>query len=269
MSISTSTESQALIKKVYRAFFSPGKYEVKSTDQTVIDSGNNFRIPFEGGELAVTSWGEENAPAVLLMHGWGGSRAQMTGFVAPLLSAGYRVVAYDQPAHGESDGKTTNVLEIAPTMDLIATHTGKFDAIIAHSFGTIITSYALVKRNFPPPSRLVYFGSFNRLMDALPRFQEQAKLPDEIIVALGAMVYENFGHDVLDAIVNEALVTQINIPALMFHDRSDNVTPVEDSRAIANAWTHAQYVETNGLSHRGALQSADIHEQVIQFLKSK
>ena len=54
----------------------------------------------------------------------------------------------------------------------------------------------------------------------------------------------------------------------MFHDRSDNVTPVEDSRAIANAWTHAQYVETNGLSHRGALQSAEVHEQVIQFLKS-
>jgi pimeloyl-ACP methyl ester carboxylesterase len=267
MSISTSTESQALIKKVYRAFFSPGKYEVKSTDIAVLDCGNNFRIPFEGGELAVTTWGEENAPAVLLMHGWGGSRAQMTGFVNPLLSAGYRVVAYDQPAHGESDGRTTNVLEIAPTMDLIEKHSGKFDAIIAHSFGTIITSYALVKRNFPSPSKLVYFGSFNRLMDALPRFQEQAKLPDEVVFGLGAMVYENFGHEVLDAIVNEVLVTEINIPVLMFHDRSDNVTPVEDSRAIANAWTHARYIETNGLSHRGALQSAEIHEQVIRFLQ--
>jgi len=154
-------------------------------------------------------------------------------------------------------------------MDLVLQQAGKFDAIIAHSFGTIITSYALVKQNFPMPSKLVYFGAFNRLMDSLPRFQEQAKLPEEVILGLGAMVYENFGHDVLDAIVNENLVTQIHIPVLMFHDRSDNVTPVEDSRAIANAWTHAQYVETNGLSHRGALQSAEIHEQVIHFLKSK
>jgi pimeloyl-ACP methyl ester carboxylesterase len=267
MSISTSTEPQALIKKVYRAFFSPGKYEVKSADQTILESGNNFRIPFEGGELAVTTWGGENAPAVLLMHGWGGSRAQMTGFVEPLLSAGYRVVAYDQPAHGESDGKTTTVLEIAPTMDLVAKQTGKIDLIIAHSFGTLITSYALVKRSFPAPSKLVYFGAFNRLMDSLPRFQEQAKLPDEVMVGLGAMVYENFGHEVLDAIVNEELVTHINIPVLMFHDRSDSVTPVQDSRAIANAWTHARYIETNGLNHRGALQSAEIHEQVIQFLK--
>ena len=82
------------------------------------------------------------------------------------------------------------------------------------------------------------------------------------------MIYENFGRDVLDAIVNETLVPQIHIPALMFHDRSDNVTPVEDSRAIANAWMEAQYIETNGLGHRGALQSTEIHEQVIKFLRS-
>ena len=268
-SLTSSVESQAILKKVYRAFFSPGKYEVKSSDQAVLEAGINSRVPFGGGELAVTTWGNANDPSILLMHGWGGSRAQMTGFVNPLLSAGFRVVAYDQPAHGESDGRTANILEIAPTMELIAKQTGKIDSIIAHSFGTIITSYALVKLSFPPPARLVYFGSFNRLMDALPRFQVQAGLPNEIIEGLHGMIHENFGKDVLDAIVTESLVQHIHVPALMFHDRSDNVTPVEDSRTIANAWTSAQYIETNGLGHRGALQSADIHEQVIKFLKSR
>ena len=263
--ISTS-ESQAIVKKVYRAFFSPSKYEVKSTDQAILERGNNTRVPFEGGELSVTTWGE--GPAVLLMHGWGGARAQMTGFVDPLLFAGYRVVAYDQPAHGESDGKMTNLLEIAPTMDLIAKQKGPFQAIIAHSFGTLITSYALVKRNFPPPARLVYFGAFNQLMDSLPRFQVLAGLPDEIIEGLRAMIYENFGRDVLESITNVSLTPQINIPALMFHDAADNVTPIDDSRAIARVWKSARLIETEGLSHRGALQSKTIHEQVIQFLKS-
>lgn len=260
-------ESQAIVKKVYRAFFGPNKYEAKSTDEAILARGKNYRLPFEDGELAVTTWGE-SGPTVLLMHGWGGARAQMTGFVEPLLAAGYRVVAYDQPAHGESDGRMTNLLEIAPTMELVMQHEGNFDAIIAHSFGTIITSYALVKRNFPAPSKLVYLGAFNRLWDAVPRFQVLANLPDELIDGLRDMIVENFGEGVLDAIVNEEFVKQIKIPALMFHDRSDNVTPVEDSRAIANAWSEAQYIETNGLGHRGALQSEDVHEQVIRFLNA-
>ena len=202
------------------------------------------------------------------MHGWGGARAQMTGFVEPLLAAGYRVVAYDQPAHGESDGKTTNLLEIAPTMELVMKREGKFDAILAHSFGTLITSFAIVKRNFPAPKKLVYFGSFNRLMEALPRFQVLANLPDAVIDGLSAMINQNFDRALLDSIVNADLAPQTKLPALMFHDRSDNVTPVEDSRAIAAAWLDAQYVETNGLGHRGALQSKEIHEQVINFLKA-
>lgn len=263
---STATKQQGIVRKVYQAFFGPSRYEVKPTEREVIEWGNNYRIPFEGGELAVTTWGG-NGPAVLLMHGWGGARAQMTGFVDSLLFAGYRVVAYDQPAHGESGGRMTNLLEIAPTLDLIAKHEGTFDAIIAHSFGTLITSYALVHRNFPPPARLVYFGAFNRLMDALPRFQVLAQLPDEIMEGLRDMINEKFGKEVLDAIVNENLVQQIHTPALMFHDKADNVTPVQDSRAIARAWRNVQYIETEGLGHRGALQSKEIHEQVVRFLK--
>lgn len=269
MNASTNAaESQVLIKKVYRAFFSPSKYEVKSADQAILENGINSRVPFAGGELAVTSWGDVKAPSVLLMHGWGGSRAQMTGFVNPLLSAGYHVAAYDQPAHGESDGRLTNVLEIAPTLELVAKQTGRFDVIIAHSFGTLITSYALAELDFPPPSKLVYFGAFNRLLDSLPRFQAQANLPDELIEGLRDMIYENFGKGVLDVVVNEDLVPKINIPALMFHDAADNVTPIEDSRAIAKAWKSAQLIETDGLGHRGALQSKEIHEQVVKFLKS-
>lgn len=261
-----NTKYQAIVKKVYQAFFSPSQYEVKSVDREIIERGNNYRIPFDGGELTVTTWGD-GGPRVLLMHGWGGARAQMTGFVEPLLSAGYRVTAYDQPAHGESDGKMTNLIEIAPTMSLVMKREGKFEAIIAHSFGTLITSYALARLNFPPPSKLIYFGAFNRLLDSLPRFQVLANLPDEVMDGLSAAISENFGKDVLDVIVNETLVPQIHVPALMFHDTDDNVTPVEDSRAIAKAWENASFIETKGLGHRGALQSDAIIDQVVKFIK--
>jgi pimeloyl-ACP methyl ester carboxylesterase len=263
---SATIKHQAIVKKTYQAFFSPARYEEKSSDREVIEWGNNYRIPFERGELAVTTWGS-GSPAILLMHGWGGSRAQMTGFVDPLLFAGFRVIAYDQPAHGESDGTMTNLLEIAPTMELISDREGPFHAIIAHSFGTLITSYALVNRNLPPPARLVYLGAFNQLLESLPRFQKLADLSDEIMDGFRNLLYENFDRERLEAITNELLAPHIQIPALMFHDAADNVTPVDDSRAIARVWKSARYIETEGLGHRGGLQSKAIHEQVVKFLK--
>lgn len=263
----TTLKNQAIVKKAYQAFFSPSRYEIKPRDREIIAQGRNYRLPFDGGELAVTTWG--NGPAVLLMHGWGGARAQMTSFVNPLLAAGYHVVAFDQPAHGESDGQMTNILEIAPTMDLIAKQEGPLEAVIAHSFGTLVTSYVLVERDFPPPAGLIYLGAFNRLLDSLPRFQVLSGLPDPIIDGLRDMIYANFGKDVLDAIWNEKMTQHVDIPALMFHDKTDNVTPIGDSRAIARAWKSARLVETEGLGHRGALQSADVHKQVVEFIEGR
>jgi pimeloyl-ACP methyl ester carboxylesterase len=264
----TTSKHQVIVKRAYQAFFSPSKYDVKPRDRNFIKQGNTYRLPFDDGELVITTWGADG-PAILLMHGWGGARAQMTGFVHPLLEAGYRVVAYDQPAHGESDGMMTNILEIAPSMDLVAKREGPFEAVIAHSFGTLITSYVLINRDFPPPSRLIYLGSFNRLLDSLPRFQVLAGLPDAIIDGLRDMIYANFGKEVLDAIWNEKMTQKICIPALMFHDKADNVTPIEDSRAVARAWKNAHLIETEGLGHRGALQSSEVHEQIVNFLKDK
>jgi hypothetical protein len=64
-------------------------------------------------------------------------------------------------------------------------------------------------------------------MDSLPRFQVLTGLPDEIMEAFRMMLYEKFGQDVLESITNEILTPQIEIPALMFHDAADNVTPIE------------------------------------------
>src|SRR5215475_4516748 len=72
--------------------------------------GHRFSIVGDGPELAVWDWGEGRT--VLLVHGWNGNGAQLSGFVAPLLRAGYYVAAPDMPAHGDSAGSHSNVLEM-------------------------------------------------------------------------------------------------------------------------------------------------------------
>ena len=99
-------------------------------------------------------------------------------------------------------------------MDLMAQEKGPFHAVIAHSFGMLITSYALVNRNFPPPARLVYFCAFNRLLDSLPRFQVSSDLPDEDMDGFCMLLYEEFGRDVLESITNETLTPQTTLHRL-------------------------------------------------------
>lgn len=265
--VQVNVSLQAQVKRAYDAFFTPSQYKVSPDEAAILEGGDTRHIPSETGQLALTTWGTGDKTA-LLMHGWGGARAHMTRLVAPLLEAGFRVVAFDQPAHGSSDGSMTNAFEQSAALEQVTAQEGRFDAIIAHSFGTLIASYGLTQRNIPAPERLVYLGSLNRLMDTLPRFQQLAHLPDIIIHGLCDLFYANFGQAVLDSVVNQHFVQRLTTPLLMFHDVTDPITPIEDSRAIAAASPNARLVETEGLGHRGALQSEEIHGQIIAFLQA-
>lgn len=66
----------------------------------------------------------------------------MGRMVGPLVSAGFKVVAFDAPAHGESSGRTTDLVESASAIAAVAAHTGPLHAVLAHSFGASMALYA-------------------------------------------------------------------------------------------------------------------------------
>jgi pimeloyl-ACP methyl ester carboxylesterase len=96
-----------------------------------------------GLRLAVSEWGDESAPAILLAHG-GFDFAGTFDVFAPLLAAGgYRVVAWDQRGHGDSewselyswDADVRDMLAVADSIGrepLIAIGHSKGGAIATH-----------------------------------------------------------------------------------------------------------------------------------------
>jgi pimeloyl-ACP methyl ester carboxylesterase len=258
------TTSPALLQ-LFTVFFTPQKLETSTASLTFLNTATSTRIPFDGTSLAASTWGE--GPVVLLVHGWGGNRAQMRGFVLPLVDAGFRVVTFDFPAHGDTPGQTTNILEMTAALQKVEKYEGPFHAIIAHSFGTLATSYLLSQRPQISPTRLVYFGAMNRLMDAVPRFQALAGLSDTLTAQLRLTIEETFGRELLASINHETLISSLSVPALMFHDEHDPVTPVEDSLAIARAWPTARLIVTQGLGHRDALRTEEVIQTVVDFVQ--
>src|SRR5258708_30255468 len=95
-----------------RLFLTPPRNGAAAAALDLIDARSSM-FEHKGRHIATWRWGSRDAPAVILAHGWGGCAAQMRAFVFPLLSAGYQVIAYDQPQHGVSVCRLTGPPDFA------------------------------------------------------------------------------------------------------------------------------------------------------------
>src|SRR5213078_206895 len=125
-----------------RLFLTPPRSGGAAAALDLIDARASL-FEHRGRHIATWRWGERDAPAVLLAHGWGGHAAQMRGFVFALLSAGYRVIGFDQPAHGLSEGRLTSLVDFADVLAAVAERHAPIEAVIAHSLGAAAASFAL------------------------------------------------------------------------------------------------------------------------------
>jgi pimeloyl-ACP methyl ester carboxylesterase len=98
-----------------------------------------------GVRLAVSEWGDERAPVILCSHGGFDFTGTLDVF-APLLAAGgYRVVAWDQRGHGDSDHTPLYSWD-ADVRDLLAVldaTTREPAVILGHSKGGSISTHAI------------------------------------------------------------------------------------------------------------------------------
>ncbi len=108
------------------------------------------RITLPSGlTLRVAEAGDETAPAVLLLHGWGASVYMWRDWFVPLVRAGFRAIAMDLPSHGLSDrphGGADHRLEymVDATRELLdALGIASADVVAQSMAGTIALEMAL------------------------------------------------------------------------------------------------------------------------------
>ncbi len=119
----------------------PRRSFVLADADPVMAAGRSFRVPHAGGWLKGWQWG--TGPTVLLLHGWNGYAAQLKDFIDPMVGAGHRVVAFDAPAHGDSDGTDTDLVDYGAAILAVAGTVGPVHGIIAHSFGASAAAFAV------------------------------------------------------------------------------------------------------------------------------
>ena len=216
--------------------------------------------------LAVWEAGPARAPAVLLAHGWGGRGVQMGSFVAPLLAAGYRVVWFDQPGHGESGRSAVALPDFVRALEALASTHGPFTAAIGHSLGAAALGVAL-RRGIalgrvvfvsPPSSISEHAHNFARLLGITPRIRDamRHRLED----AYGVRFAEIDRIDELE---------QLRLPALFVHDRGDTEVPFEHTLRLSGRMPDARLIKTYGLGHYRVLREPSVVRAVVDFVSGK
>jgi pimeloyl-ACP methyl ester carboxylesterase len=206
--------------------------------------------------------GQNDPPAILLAHGWDGHAGQMRGFVAPLVAAGYRVVAFDQPAHGCSGGQRTHLLDFRDAMLAVAVAVGPVTAVIAHSLGATSTVLAL-DRGLGARSVVLIAPPLDpgEYVDA---FAAALALPAPVATGVKQHVRDLLRADLGD-VTPAALARRMTAAALVIHDTQDQAVPVAYGRTLAEAWPGAGFHAVTGLGHNRVLRDADVIARACAF----
>jgi len=250
----------------FRLWFTPSRPRVSEAARAFLATGETLDLTVNGRRVAAWTWGR--GPAIVLMHGWGGHAAQMQSFVAPLTGAGYRVIAFDAPAHGQSGASRFGARQSTffDFGDVLAELSRRFDVagLVSHSGGCTAASLAM-RAGWRVPAAVFIAPMASPL--GMRRMFEQA-------LGMTEAVARRFAEDVerrLGARWEEfevpPLPQQIETPPLLvIHDREDRETSWSEGAEIAAAWPRAELVTTTGLGHRRLLRDPEVVAAAVRFL---
>jgi pimeloyl-ACP methyl ester carboxylesterase len=242
-------------------FCHPARGKLVADETAVLESGHRFELNACGHELAAWSWGD--GPTVLLHHGWNGRAAHMAGFVRPLLDAGYSVVAYDAPAHGDSPGRITAAPEMARILREVAHRLVGLHGVVAHSLGGAATLLAI--RGGLKLERAVLIASPSDLRGFIDLFGEHLGLPPHTREGMAQRTESWFDFDWPQMDVSHWAEAE-RPPLLVVHDRDDRVVPWGHGERIRAAWGEAELMTTEDLGHRRIRRSEEVIRKTVEFL---
>ena len=261
-----------------RLFMTPTKFGTPRKEKALRESAVLKSINVRGRKISVRTWGKADAPAVLLSHGWGGRATQFHAFITPLVDAGYKVIGFDLPAHGDSEGSYTNMMDAALVISEVAKQEGEqkgekeaeFEAIIGHSFGTGTALLAMDKYDVRA-KKLVLIAYFSDVIWITNLFGEMFDLSDSTLDAMRQIALVKF-KDTFDISWNWAdispthTIKSIQAELLLIHDEKDHEVPYSQAKPLQTLVPQAQIMTTSGYGHRKILMHKKVVERVLAFI---
>ncbi|WP_461472195.1 alpha/beta fold hydrolase [Microbacterium sp. HJ5] len=219
-----------------------------------------------GIDVAVYDWGRGD-DVVVLAHGWDGRASQFAPLVRELVAEGYRVVAFDAPAHGATGGRGTYLIDWLDVLAALQRSYGRFRAVIGHSFGGLATLLAAADGLSVDRVATVAAPADADLL--LSQFRVMLGYDERTAVAMRRRFARRYFPGEADPLARLSPVLRplpARVGLLAMHDEGDQVVPFGELARLAGANPRARVVATRGLGHNRILASDEFLDAVVAFV---
>ena len=239
---------------------------VRPGDRAVHEHAVRGTITVRGRDIVTYAWGH-GPETVLLVHGWRGRASQFGPIVRELRAEGYRVIAFDAPANGESAGRHTDIRDYLAAIDELQRRHGMFRLIVGHSFGALAALTAVRE------------GTATRGVVAIAGMADARYLVDSFAARVGLgtasadVLAVEFTERVLPGVAEpyarfDAVTDPLpaGVPLLVVHDRGDREVAVGESLRLHEAHgERSRLVLTEGAGHSRVLGADATLDAVTAF----
>lgn len=266
--------------RAFRTFCNPRLTSHRSADHERLAERARFHLRSARTQRLATSVGEIQTyvleprgcctASVLLVHGWGGEAAFMVAFADYMCRRRVRSVLLDLPAHGQSAGRQTNLIDCAHAVRETAREMGPIQFAIAHSIGGLAVLVAGEGRHpMPGPysfEAYVLLAMPDRFADITRRYGDERALSPG---ALGAFErrLERLAQRKIADFTGSNLLAATDRPTLLLHARDDQEVPFEDAERLMVSAPSVELQAFDGVGHRMLLYAPPVVRAAAAFLE--
>lgn len=217
-------------------------------------------------DVVVYEWGRGDR-VVVLAHGWRGRASQLAALVRDLVFEGYRVVAFDAPAHGASGGRHTSLFDWIDVLRALQDRHGAFHAVVGHSFGALGVLVAVA--DGVRTERVITVAAPADADTLLTQFGAMLGYGERTADAVRRRFAERFLPPADDPLSRVSAIARPLPPGVRLwavHDEGDRQVPFSEAARLAAADPGTSVIATRGLGHGRILRSDVFLDATLQAL---
>jgi pimeloyl-ACP methyl ester carboxylesterase len=253
-------------KEAFRLFCTP-LVRYKGKEAEVFKNGKRLEFVLDGKTIRGYECNPSGDQTILILHGFSSSCHKFGQYATACIEKNYRVLAFDAPAHGFSDGKTVNALEYSKMIEMLVELYGPIDAFMGHSFGGIAVSLALENMPHDESTKLVLIAPATETSSAVEGALRFLKISNPAVrQALDEHIYK-VGNQPTEWYSIRRAIRNIRAQVLWIHDEDDDVTPLADALKVQeDDHPNVKFIITKGLGHQRIYKDAGVKETILNFL---